>query len=482
MAADTLDDDGDSTVNESDSASDSNTPRRVLRRNIKEVLRKPEVLTTLLRHSIKTKLVIRLQSGEKVVVGEDWCRHVEIPSRFKIEREAEDSTNTTKTHTNVEANEPEAKIVPGQQEVPLETPDSQDPVVQDIDNFVEQLNRYDGQEAAPTQNDPEQINLAKEVVLLVDLAEEIVLPSAPRDLEGQSPQNKTDTTNQEIEIEITDANIDEIAMSSTLSPIEDTGETPGRENRATAKFPLTIPEPSQNKINEPACQLIVTGIATEFPTDSNSLLLPNTNTTLHEVHSGLAEFGYVLLEGDIIDANQSNTQASNNTTIPITVTYRNKQTKTSIARAAQTGKIWNIPTSNVNNRGNTYSFREVSQMRQRTKGEMKSDYSHSQLKPVSSRRNLRRNRNSEAPSSSRSQLPVQPIPNLETAMDIRERRVAEKNEKDKIEEILREKEKDAARNESTATPMPSGDEWTPAETEVEPDLRDRRNETKRIRP
>jgi hypothetical protein len=72
LAADTLDDDGDSTVNESDSASDSNTPRRVLRRNIKEVLRKPEVLTTLLRHSIKTKLVIRLQSGEKVVVGEDW--------------------------------------------------------------------------------------------------------------------------------------------------------------------------------------------------------------------------------------------------------------------------------------------------------------------------------------------------------------------------------------------------------------------------
>jgi hypothetical protein len=67
-------------------------------------------------------------------------------------------------------------------------------------------------------------------------------------------------------------------------------------------------------------------------------------------------------------------------------------------------------------------------------------------------------------------------------MDIRERRVAEKNEKDKIEEILREKEKDAARNESTTTPMPSGDEWTPSETEVEPDLRDRLNETKRIRP
>ena len=69
-------------------------------------------------------------------------------------------------------------------------------------------------------------------------------------------------------------------------------------------------------------------------------------------------------------------------------------------------------------------------------------------------------------------------------MDNRERRVAEKNEKDRLEEILREKERVAARNEPSATPMPSihGDEWTPSETDVEPDLRDKLNETKRIRP
>jgi hypothetical protein len=75
------------TVDESDSESDSNTPRRVLRRNIKEVLRTPEVLTTLLRHSIKSKLVIQLQNGERIVVGKDWCRNVEIPTRFKIRSE-----------------------------------------------------------------------------------------------------------------------------------------------------------------------------------------------------------------------------------------------------------------------------------------------------------------------------------------------------------------------------------------------------------
>jgi hypothetical protein len=70
-------------------------------------------------------------------------------------------------------------------------------------------------------------------------------------------------------------------------------------------------------------------------------------------------------------------------------------------------------------------------------------------------------------------------------MDIRERRVAEKNEKDRIEEVLREKEKDAARNEPATTPMPSGDELTPSETglpEMEPDLRDRLDKTKRVRP
>ena len=123
-------------------------------------------------------------------------------------------------------------------------------------------------------------------------------------------------------------------------------------------------------------------------------------------------------------------------------------------------------------------------MRQKTKAELKSDYSHSLLKPVSSSRYQRRNRTSEARPASGSQLQVLPIPNLESAMDTRERRVAEKNEKDRLEEILREKEKDAARNESSATPMPSinGDEWTPSETDMEPDLRDKLNETKRIRP
>jgi hypothetical protein len=72
---------------ESDSESDSNTPARVLRRNIDELLRTPEVLTTLLRYSIESKLVIQLQNGERIVVGEDWCKDVEIPTKLKIKSE-----------------------------------------------------------------------------------------------------------------------------------------------------------------------------------------------------------------------------------------------------------------------------------------------------------------------------------------------------------------------------------------------------------
>jgi hypothetical protein len=106
------------------------------------------------------------------------------------------------------------------------------------------------------------------------------------------------------------------------------------EERTLAKFPLTIPAPDNNNNNDPMCQLVVTGITTEFPMDSNSLQLPTTNRTLHEVHAGLAAFGYVLEEGDIIGATPRNNQATNNSTTSIVVTYRNPKTKTRIVKAA----------------------------------------------------------------------------------------------------------------------------------------------------
>jgi hypothetical protein len=109
--------------------------------------------------------------------------------------------------------------------------------------------------------------------------------------------------------------------------------------------------------------------------DSNSLQLPTTNRTLHEVHAGLAAFGYVLEEGDIIGATPRNNQATNNSTTSIVVTYRNPKTKTRIVKAAQNANIWNlpIPTRNVKGRGNVCSFREVTTKRHRTKAERKTD-------------------------------------------------------------------------------------------------------------
>ena len=72
------------TLDESDDESDSNTPARVLRCNIDELFRTPEVLATLLRYSIESRQEIQLQNGKRIIVGEDWCKDVEIPNKLKI--------------------------------------------------------------------------------------------------------------------------------------------------------------------------------------------------------------------------------------------------------------------------------------------------------------------------------------------------------------------------------------------------------------
>jgi hypothetical protein len=241
-----------------------------------------------------------------------------------------------------------------------------------------------------------------------------------------------------------------------LSTTHGAGEPQVQGSRAVAKCPLTIPKPNPGSKNKPTCQLVVTGIAAEFPTSNNSLDLPVTNTTLHGIHSELAEFGYVLREGDIIDAEQGYPQSSGTTSVPITVTYRNAQTKTSITKAARAKRVWNIPTNGAKKKGKAYSFRDVTQMRHKTKAELKDDCSHSVLIPTSGSRY-------DTPEP-RDQLPAQTIPVLESAMDRRER---------KVEEDLREQERNLARYGPSATPMPShhGDEWSPRETDVSPDLR-----------
>ena len=267
-----------------------------------------------------------------------------------------------------------------------------------------------------------------------------------------------------------------VTPTPTLSTTHGAGEPQVQGSRAVAKCPLTIPKPNPGSKNKPTCQLVVTGIAAEFPTSNNSLDLPVTNTTLHGIHSELAEFGYVLREGDIIDAEQGYPQSSSTTSVPITVTYRNAQTKTSITKAARAKRVWNIPTNGAKKKGKAYSFRDVTQMRHKTKAELKDDCSHSVLIPTSGSRYQRTDRDLGATPAphiitfgydtpeSGDQLPAQTIPVLESAMDRRER---------KVEEDLREQERNLARYGPSATPMPShhGDEWSPTETDVCPDLR-----------
>ena len=98
-----------------------------------------------------------------------------------------------------------------------------------------------------------------------------------------------------------------------------------------------------------------------------------TSQTLYKVHVGLADFGYVMEEGDIIGASPSNNQATNNSTTPIVVSYRNLETKQRVVKAAQDANIWNlpIPTGNAKRKGNVCSFKEVAAKRHRTKAERK---------------------------------------------------------------------------------------------------------------
>jgi hypothetical protein len=241
---------------------------------------------------------------------------------------------------------------------------------------------------------------------------------------------------------------------------EDPEEPPAKneEGSTFAKFPLTIPAPGNNNNNDPKCQLIVTGITTEFPMNTNSLEGPTTNQTLHGVHVGLADFGFVMEEGDIIGATPSNNQATNNSTTPIVVSYRNLETKQRVVKAAQDANIWNlpIPTENAKRKGNVCSFKEVAVKRHRTKAERKTLEKTTPL------------------TDGRQQI-VQPINNLMEALETIRRR---REEEDVMEELLRRKEQDTALARDTATPVPSGDELTPSEAnldpdEEEPDLRER---------
>jgi hypothetical protein len=175
----------------------------------------------------------------------------------------------------------------------------------------------------------------------------------------------------------------------------------------------------------------------------------------------LADF--VMEEGDITGATPSSNQARSNSSTPIVVSYRNPEIKQRVVRAAQAANIWNLqmPTENAKRKGNICSFKEVAVRRHSTK------------------QSGRKTRETTTPLTDGGQQLIQPINNLMETL----KTIQRKREEDEIEELLRRQETAPARD--SATPVPSGDELTPSEANLdpdeEPDLREKLDKTRRER-
>jgi hypothetical protein len=65
-----------------------------------------------------------------------------------------------------------------------------------------------------------------------------------------------------------------------------------------------------------------------------------TRNTIVDIHQELGPYGYKLTMGDIIRCNPLNNQARGESKIPIVVSYKNKETKSSVTRAAKAAGLW----------------------------------------------------------------------------------------------------------------------------------------------
>ena len=133
------------TRDESDDESDSNRPAKVLHRNIDDLFRTPEVLATLLRNSIESRQEIFLQNGERIIVGEDWCRDVIIPNTLKItQRKKQESEEEEKRKGNGKGKRTNTKETATAQEIEV-TKDTSHELVQEIDDFVQKMDEPERQ-------------------------------------------------------------------------------------------------------------------------------------------------------------------------------------------------------------------------------------------------------------------------------------------------------------------------------------------------
>jgi hypothetical protein len=68
---------------------------------------------------------------------------------------------------------------------------------------------------------------------------------------------------------------------------------------------------------------------------------PRTGNHIVRIHQELGAYGYELVRGDITQCSPLGNQARGHSKMPIVITYKDKDTKLNVTKAAKAASLWN---------------------------------------------------------------------------------------------------------------------------------------------
>jgi hypothetical protein len=148
------------------------------------------------------------------------------------------------------------------------------------------------------------------------------VPNPPNDIESD----------QEVEISAETDKHEKIGLNfPPLNP-----ENLEEEKGLSYYLPLQTSTPiRRHNSNEEENKLWIVDLPTEFPLLHNSMEGARTGNHVVGIHLELGAYGYELVKGDIIQCSPLGNQARGQSKIPIVVTYKNKDTKVNVTKAAK---------------------------------------------------------------------------------------------------------------------------------------------------
>jgi hypothetical protein len=106
------------------------------------------------------------------------------------------------------------------------------------------------------------------------------------------------------------------------------------------KIGLNFPPLQTSTSNEEESKLWIKDLPAEFPLLHNSMEGTRTGNHIVGIHKELGTYGYELVKADIIRCSPLGNQARGQSKIPIVVTYKNKDTKLNVTKAAKDAGLW----------------------------------------------------------------------------------------------------------------------------------------------